>query len=403
MNGELPMTDAFDSPRKRAFFLLIIKYLALISLLHQLMASGGAFRGERPLLLAGCLLLAANEYARSGHRGESSRRRFLLSYAMSLILLACLNMALPHSGDSAYIGLMLIELLIFSDPMPILLLAANATVYLLPLLRGTAEADPGRLLLNLGTYALVGSLFRGIVREKRTTERLYQELETANGMLRIYSSELELATAKREQMRIAQELHDSIGHSLVALNMNLEFAHSVMRKDVSKAEAVITRTRELSASCLSDLRQAVGLLREGSGVETLRERLAALFRSFDQLGTVTFSLDMEDELDSMKEAHRDCLFMTVREAITNGIRHGGADMFHVSVYHLEEGITLRVHNNGRSCKKPLIPSMGLGGMESRAAALGGSVVLYPSGEQLEGGFTVRLQLPMGKPSGSAAS
>ena len=71
---------------------------------------------------------------------------------------------------------------------------------------------------------------------KNKIEDLNKELKNANITLKQYSAKIEELTIAKERTTIAQELHDSIGHSLIALKMNLEYAENVVELQPDKGK-----------------------------------------------------------------------------------------------------------------------------------------------------------------------
>ncbi len=124
---------------------------------------------------------------------------------------------------------------------------------------------------------LILFFFRYSNQEREKEKQLNEELQDANAKLKKYSAEIQNITRVEERTRIAQELHDSIGHGLVALGMNLEFAESTMQRNPSKAAEAIMRARSQSKKCMEDLRKAVTALRNEPSLKSLGiERFAQM-------------------------------------------------------------------------------------------------------------------------------
>lgn len=129
-------------------------------------------------------------------------------------------------------------------------------------------------------------LFRNAMIDKTRTQVLNQELEKANLALKQYSVTVRELTLSKERTRIAQELHDSLGHYLTALNMHLEFAHKAVDLETDKIRSVVGQSYQLSRECMVQLRQAVLLLNEEQHVQelSLRRQLLNLFAHFKRPG-----------------------------------------------------------------------------------------------------------------------
>lgn len=383
------MTSLFASPKKRVFILLMFKGLVLLSVMNhaiRMKETNGAFG---MIWWEAVALLAANDYVRGRWLlSQDHPRGFDISVTISIALLGWLNLMTPYSGILAYIQLILIELLIFSARVSYILAGLHLISYVLPsLLQHPAANDPGNQIVNFAGFLTVGLLFRTIIHEKTKTENLYKELQEANATLQIYSSAVEELTIAKERARIAQELHDSIGHALVALSMNLEYAHQAIDSKPDKTKEVLVTALSLSRDGMAQLRKAVHTLNHTLAAEHLRRSLTGLFSKLEQTQQLTFRLEMDDEIEEENPHVKECLFKTVREAITNGIRHGGATLFAIRICYQESGVRMQIHNNGLE-SGPLAKSNGLLGMERRIAALGGQLQLSS-----DKGFTIDVRVP----------
>jgi signal transduction histidine kinase len=381
------MLTLFASVKNRVYVLLTFKGLLFLSVIHHLLSLKQATPITAWLFI---ILVGVNDCirGRSWLHPADAQRKFLYSMLISIILLAALHLSLPTVGISALIQLNLIELLIFSGRLSHLLVGLNFVAYVLPSLLSESALDQyGDNLINYAGFFVVGLLFRNIIAEKVKTENLYRELQDANRKLKLYSDAVEELTISKERTRIAQELHDSIGHSFIALSMNLEFAHHAVDRYPDKAKEVLAKTQVISKEGMSQLRKAVDTLNQTFQVEHLKHSLIELFGNFDQTAKIQFCLEMdeliEDELPKIKE----CLFKTVREALTNGIRHGEATKFTIRIRRSTDGVNMIINNNGRT-NGPVLKSHGLLGMERRIIALGGHMSFYTAE-----GFNIEVQIP----------
>lgn len=228
-------------------------------------------------------------------------------------------------------------------------------------------------LLFYAAAVLILFLFRNISIERKKAQCLNDELKDANAKLKEYSEKIQKIAVVEERTKIAQELHDSIGHGLVALGMNLEFAENMIGADSGKAEAAVRRAHEQSQKCMADLRKAVAALKDDTLDQpvSLQISLNKLFYQF-QPERVKFSLSLDPCIEMESTPVRGCLYKLVREAVTNGIRHGKASLFAIRISKEVNMIAASVKDNGIGCEK-FVKSDGLIGIEKRVASLGGNV------------------------------
>lgn len=379
---------------RRMSVLLAFKLLALVSVLYALVQQQGELPAGPLLPVILCLCAVGIELAKF-FRPLSPARWLGATTAVSLIFAGALGCLAPSTDSALYTMLLLIELMIMYPGWPAGLLLLHAAAYVLPWLLWPGQSSLGSLLSNYAVSGTIGYLFHNIIEEKRKTEQLNGELEDANRRLKAYASAAEELAVSRERNRIAQELHDSIGHTLVALNMNLEYAGQMALRDPDRSAEVIAKARALTGSGLVHLRKAVERLRpkqEEAPGGTFARRLELLFGDYGNggRGGIVFELTLNEAMEAEEPLVKDCVFSTVREAVTNGVRHGAATEFAVSISLDAEEWAVRIRNNGRVEESgSAADGDGLRGMRERAEALGGRVDI----RMREKGFEVDLRLP----------
>lgn len=192
--------------------------------------------------------------------------------------------------------------------------------------------------------------------------------ELARVHLELQATQVLLAAREREgeRLRIARELHDSVGHHLTALSLNLEAAAHTA-KDTPSAEH-LRRAREAARTLLSEVRGTVTALRDSP--MPLLPALRALAEGAPGL-TVHLGVPDSLSLESSEAAHT--VFRCVQEVLTNTLRHAQARNLWIAIVPAEEG-GVRVHarDDGRGTEE-VRPGAGLTGMSERFTRLGGRV------------------------------
>jgi signal transduction histidine kinase len=204
---------------------------------------------------------------------------------------------------------------------------------------------------------------------RRELARLHTELKAAQVML---------ADREREQerLRIARELHDSLGHHLTALSLNLEAAvHTVEGPGAEH----LRRAQSVARTLLSEVREVVSSLREAP--TRLGPALRALVHEVPGLAV---HLQVPDTLSVVEPAVAQSVFRCVQEILTNTLRHAYARNLWIDVAATEGGgIQVHARDDGRGAAE-LKPGAGLNGMRERFAQLGGRVELRPvAGQGME--------------------
>lgn len=252
--------------------------------------------------------------------------------------------------------------------------------------RGTQQCLKDILLL-IACYGLVLFIFAVVHYFKAEQARL----KVLNGDLIAYSFEEREYLLAKERSRISQELHDSIGHSLMAVLMNVRYLKAIQTKSQEEKDRQIDEIEELLKECVSNLRSSVCSLRELDETIDLQKEIGRIIDKFDQLGLVKINLSYDDEVNAFTGRVKSVLFKTIREGITNSIRHGGATFVQISIRRLEKQVELIVKDNGSGCAD-IRKSFGLNGIVERVRETGGEVWFLSAKNK---GFTIKALLPGG--------
>jgi len=207
--------------------------------------------------------------------------------------------------------------------------------------------------------------------------------------------------ADDERLRIAQEVHDLVGHGLAAINMQAEIALHLLHRKPDQAQAALTAISRTSKQGLDELRATLAAVRHGSDraptpglaqLPALRDRLAH--------AGLPVALSVVDppaggELPAAVDLAG---YRIVQEALTNVLRHAGATGARVRVEHRAGAVEVEVTDTGIG-GPPAPGGTGIAGMRERATALGGSLL---AGPRPGGGFRVHAVLPVPPAEGGAA-
>jgi signal transduction histidine kinase len=177
---------------------------------------------------------------------------------------------------------------------------------------------------------------------------------------------LSAASREAERLRISRELHDSAGHHLTALSLQLEVAKNASGEP---ARAAVVEARAIAHELLGEVRQVVRDLRDERHVE-LEPALRALAAGVPKLKV---ELRVQPGL-ALDAATAHALFRCAQEAITNALRHAGASALELEVAEHDGRVTLRARDDGRGAAR-VEAGAGLTGLRERLALLGGSLEL----------------------------
>jgi signal transduction histidine kinase len=189
-----------------------------------------------------------------------------------------------------------------------------------------------------------------------------------------------------ERLRVAQEVHDVVGHGLAAITMQADIALHMLPSRPEQAPIALAAIRSAGRAALDDLRATLSMVREEptpgvAGLADLVERISGV--------GLEVTLAVADTVRALPEAVDRTVYRIVQEALTNVLRHAGATRVDVDVA-FGPDVIVTVRDDGRDAPA-YVPGRGIAGMAARADALGGTV---EAGPDPEGGFRVCARLPV---------
>ena len=216
-----------------------------------------------------------------------------------------------------------------------------------------------------------------------------REREARHRAERLAADVAELA-AVNERNRIAREIHDTLGHYLTVIHVQLEAARAVFPSDQARGMLAVSRAQALAKDGLTAVRQSVKALREDARVDGIAEQLASIVESVqDETFAAVFTTAGTPRSVSAEVAL--ALQRTTLEALTNVRRHANAN--HVEI-HLDfdrgSRVRLRVSDDGRGASGTQGEGFGLTGIRERAEQLRGTATYRTAPGR---GFGLEVELP----------
>ena len=373
----------------------ILRAIVAFWILYDIFRANGKNAHFTMLFFLSGLLLASTAFLGSKKDIGKLRVFHVILLVLSFTAAAGLKFIVNGIGANVYMFFTLTEVLTLRERMikPFLLL--HALIYLAVTVLYTVweHGSPTAMLPNLIFYfSLISilALIRNLRSEKEEVKKLNLELQDSNTKLREYSLKVEELTIERERAKMAQELHDSLGHSLMALTMHLDFARKAFATQPEKVKEILVKTDEIAKTAIQELRSAVSVLKEERRISDLSESLRELADNFKMLGNITIRVEQDQELEALNPELKNCIYKTIREGLTNGIRHGEATDFRITVKSENSAVTIKVQDNGRGSVSS-IESNGLKGIRERIEALGGTVGFVSGSEP---GFVIQAMIPL---------
>jgi signal transduction histidine kinase len=231
------------------------------------------------------------------------------------------------------------------------------------------------------------------VQTRLRRERLAALEERARSAEREAEGERRLAAAE-ERATIARELHDSAGHAINAILLQLQAARVLRDRDPERAEAALDTVERVARETIAEIDRLVGALREEGpadvapapgvrAVEALVERQRA--------GGLGVSVETSGQRRRLPPAVDRAVYRIVQEALTNATRHGEGSA-KVLLDFRNGALELTIENPVRGGGATRLGGgHGITGMRERAALLGGALEAGSEGRV----FRVRARLPYG--------
>jgi two-component system sensor histidine kinase UhpB len=195
-----------------------------------------------------------------------------------------------------------------------------------------------------------------------------------------------LAAQEAERRRFALELHDEIGQSLTGLLLELE--HALRQAPPELADDLLA-ARESARSSLEEVRNIARRLRpealDDLGLRSALTHLAERIASQTDLRVVR---RLDSDLPTLSQDAELVLYRVAQEGLTNAVRHATATAVELHLERRNEGVRLRVLDDG-SGLQGATEGAGITGMRERALLVGANLLVGPS-EQ--GGVEVRLDV-----------
>ena len=207
--------------------------------------------------------------------------------------------------------------------------------------------------------------------------------------LRRAHEEIEHLAKVAERERIARDLHDVLGHTLSLITLKSELAGKLIDRDPAQAKAEIRDVEQTARHALAEVRQAIGGYRS-------KGLTAEIKQAKTTLETAGVEVDLQASPIELPATQESVLALSLREAVTNVLRHAKASHCRLRLERLNGHCRLEIDDDGRGGYQ--IEGNGLRGMRERVEALGGKLHRDTTkGTRLE----ITLPVPSGRETGQS--
>ena len=230
-----------------------------------------------------------------------------------------------------------------------------------------------------------------VLRLHQAFGRMLERLEAE----RRRASSAALSAQEQERARVARDLHDEVNQALTGLLLRLEAAREKAPPELAGELAEI---RALANQAMQELLTLARQLRPTALDDLgLEAALAGNVREVTRQGAVNATFEADGELTRLPEDAQLVIYRVAQEALSNAVRHSGAENVHVGLAREDDAVALSVGDDGRGFTfDQASHGLGISGMRERALLVGGEFQI----ESRPGiGTRVRLLVPIGVQNG----
>ncbi len=398
------------APTKNKTGLLLLYgggYITILSVLVSYLLNGADFSTLRTWLPASILvvLFGINLFLYLVFFKLSRLRLSIILLQIVICFAGVLFSGTESNISNLYFIVIPMIVLAFSPVQSLLLgMTAFVSLYMANMLLSDFGSASIHTLPQAGGFLFFGVVGYALVqqqKDRRRAEGLLAELEASHSRLRVYSLQVEELAVEKERNRMAREIHDNLGHYLVAVTMQLEAAGKFLNQDKEETSAAIKKAEELARESLSAVRESVSTLRKSPvDSQDLSVLADALVRDLRDDG-IAVDLILNGEEPVLSVPVKTALFRTIQEGLTNVRKHAGADIVSVIITCQTDRISVEVQDNGTGIQSNQDSGtemshdtgFGLLGLTERISLLKGSIK-YGNNDSGSGGFLLSVTLPL---------
>lgn len=194
----------------------------------------------------------------------------------------------------------------------------------------------------------------------------------------------------KERNRIARDIHDNAGHSMTSVIMQTEAAKLLMESNPEEAKSKIIAANIQAKNALEQMRESIHLLAGRNETVSLKEEAEEVIAQTMDGTDVKIRYDLSDI--ALSGDRRRFIVNSLKECLSNGMRHGGANAFFVGLEECGGNAVLTVSDNGSGLPSDFKEGYGLRGIREKAAQFGGGIV-YES--EADDGCEIKITIKMG--------
>jgi signal transduction histidine kinase len=200
------------------------------------------------------------------------------------------------------------------------------------------------------------------------------------------AKEVEILSANLERTRIARDIHDSLGHSLTTLGVQLELAQKLRSRQPESADHAVNTAKQLLDQCLNDVRDAIHTIHHSNF--NFEQALATLIRQVAQNRSLQIQTEAQFPVLSLSSQYQ--LYCVLREGFTNIQKHANASQIRLFTQITPEAVKIVLADDGQGFDFAHVKlGFGLQSMQERVQSLLGELIIHSTPGQ---GTTLHITL-----------
>ncbi|MGZ9582967.1 sensor histidine kinase [Paenibacillus marinisediminis] len=236
-----------------------------------------------------------------------------------------------------------------------------AAVIVLSFVINLRQLELREILFNLSPFVIVMLLSPYGVRSMLKRSSLERELDCAKEQI----SEL---VKSEERLRIARDLHDTLGHTLSLLTLKSQLVGRLLDKDPERARLEVKEMEQTSRAALKQVRELVADMR----TLTLKEELAHVEKILLAAG-IEYRYEGDRGFDHVSALNQNIASYCIREAVTNIVKHSQASVCSFRVQIDDGALSVCVRDDGIGMRTDNVQGNGMMGMKERLGVIGGDI------------------------------
>ncbi|NPC94742.1 sensor histidine kinase [Bacillus sp. WMMC1349] len=215
------------------------------------------------------------------------------------------------------------------------------------------------------------------IRSMNRRMELEQKLNEAN-------QHIQELIKREERVRIARDLHDTLGHTLSLLTLKSQLVQRTVVSDPDRAQKEAREIEITSRAALKQVRELVSDMK----MATIAEELIYIQQILRAAG-ITFEYMGDSDFSNIPPVTQNIVSMCIREAVTNVVKHSCATHCIVSISQTGENMSIVIKDDGMGIDQQKLFGNGLHGMGERLALINGDIDVLT-----HNGAVLKITIPM---------